>query len=466
MKTLLITLSFLTAGMITSTAEEPSQKHTFKDASEKYTFTIDTTTASDLTEWVKSELTPVVKAWYPKIVEMLPSEGFQAPQEVVITFKDDLGGIPAYAAGNRISCNSGWYRKELKREAKGCTVHELVHVAQQYGRKLQPEAMKFPGWMTEGLADYIRWFLYEPESKGAELSARQADRVNYDGNYRITANFLNWVVGKHSPKIVAELNAAAREGRYHDSMWIKLTGKTVAELGAEWKAALKGTAAVVNAGQSNQLSDAERADGWKLLFDGKSLDGWNNFKATTIKPGWQVQDGTLACIDPKNAGDLCTKESFDWFELQLEYNISEAGNSGIIYHVSPEGGAVWASGPEFQLEDNQKAKDPVRCGWLYGLYQPPVDAATGKTLDATKPVGEWNQVRLVISPEKCEHFINGVKYFEYQLGSEDFRKRVAASKFNQMPLFAKERKGFLALQGDHGQVRFRNIKLKPLSAVK
>jgi hypothetical protein len=212
----------------------------------------------------------------------------------------------------------------------------------------------------------------------------------------------------------------------------------------------------------NTLSDAEKKEGWKLLFDGTSNKGWHSFKRHDVLLGWQVKDGTLACVDPHNAGDLCTDDKYDWFDLRLEYNISEGGNSGIMFHVTDAGNAVWATGPEFQLEDNTKAADPIRCGWLYALYKPPVDPATGKPLDATKPVGQWNQVRLVISPEKCEHYINGVKYFEYVLGSQDFKDRVAKSKFHSMPNFAKADSGYISLQGDHGQVAFRNIKLLPL----
>lgn len=212
----------------------------------------------------------------------------------------------------------------------------------------------------------------------------------------------------------------------------------------------------------NTLTAREKADGWVLLFDGQDLNGWHNFKREGVRPGWQVKDGALTCVDPHNAGDIVTTDQYEWFELQLDYNISEAGNSGIMYHVTDAGGAAWATGPEFQLEDNKEAKDPQRCGWLYALYQPPIDSATGKILDATKPVGEWNHVRLLISPTKCEHDINGVKYFEYVLGSEDFNARVAKSKFAKMPGFAKAPAGYIALQGDHGSVSFRNIKVRPI----
>src|SRR3954464_11812276 len=87
----------------------------------------------------------------------------------------------------------------------------------------------------------------------------------------------------------------------------------------------------------NTLSDEEKKAGWKLLFDGKSLDGWHNFKKKDVRPGWQGKAGTLACVDPHNAGDLCTNDQFDWFELQLDYNISHGGNSGIIYHITDKG---------------------------------------------------------------------------------------------------------------------------------
>ncbi len=211
----------------------------------------------------------------------------------------------------------------------------------------------------------------------------------------------------------------------------------------------------------NTLTDEEKKAGWKLLFDGKSTDGWHNFKKDTVNVGWQVKDGTLAVVDPKKAGDLVTKDEFDWFELSLEYNISKGGNSGIMYHITNAGGAMWATGPEIQLQDNIEWHDPELSGWLYALYKPPVDPKTNKPLDATKPPGEWNHVRVVITPEKCEHYMNGVKYFEYVLGSDDFKARVAKSKFGRMQTFAKFDKGFIGLQGDHGQVAFRNITSPP-----
>jgi hypothetical protein len=427
----------------------------------KYQIIIDTTETPDLADWAAKELAPVVKEWYPKLVAMLPSDGYEAPTRVSITFSADMQGVAA-TGGTRVRCAATWFRRNLQGEAKGAVVHELVHVVQNYGiaRRNNPNATRTPGWLVEGICDYIRWFLYEPQTHGADITSRNIANARYDGNYRISGNFLNWVVGTYDKDLITKLNAAAREGRYTEDLWKTITGRTVQELGDEWKASLEKE--IAEAAKMNTLTEEEKAAGWKLLFNGESLDGWHNFRRQDIRPGWKVVNGVLICADPHDAGDLCTNDRFEWFELQLEYNISPAGNSGIMYHVTDEARSAWASGPEFQLEDNAAAADPVRCGWLYALYQPPTDPATGKPLDATKPAGQWNHIRLLISPEKCEHVINGVKYFEYVLGSEDFQQRVAKSKFSRMPLFAKPTTGYIALQGDHGQVSFRNIKIRTI----
>jgi len=368
----------------------------------------------------------------------------------------------AGTGGTRISCGANWFRKQLQGEAKGAVVHELVHVVQNYGlaRRTNPNPTRTPGWVVEGIADYIRWFLYEPETRGAEITSRNISRARYDASYRISGNFLNWVTETYDIDIVRKLNAAAREGRYSKELWTQSTGHTVQQLGDEWKASMEKQ--IAEDAAANRLTEEEKAAGWTLLFNGTNLEGWHNFGREDVRPGWQVRNGALVCADPRNAGDLCTNNQYDWFELQIDYNITEAGNSGIIYHVTDQGRTTWATGPEFQLEDNVKASDSVRCGWLYALYQPPQDPNTGKPLDATRPVGQWNHIRLLITPEKCEHEINGVKYFDYVLGSEDFKQRVAKSKFGRMPLFAQSDIGYIALQGDHGQVSFRNIKIRPI----
>ncbi|HEX5105857.1 MAG TPA: DUF1080 domain-containing protein, partial [Pirellulaceae bacterium] len=143
----------------------------------------------------------------------------------------------------------------------------------------------------------------------------------------------------------------------------------------------------------NTLTDEEKAAGWKLLFDGKTTEGWRNYKKPEIGEGWKVEDGALVRA-AGGAGDILTKDKYGAFELSLEFNISKGGNSGLMFHVTEEGGAPWHTGPEIQIQDNQDGHDPQKAGWLYQLYQPEGD------LDAARPAGEWNQIRILITPEK------------------------------------------------------------------
>lgn len=203
---------------------------------------IDTTDSPDLTEWVQQELAPVVKEWYPKIIAMLPSDGYEAPKNVSITFSERMQGVAA-TGGTRVSCASTWFRRELEGEAKGAIVHELVHVVQQYGRARGRGRARPPGWLVEGIPDYIRWYLYEPQSRGAEIRQQNIARARYDGSYRISANFLNWVTGQHDPELVRKLNAAIRDGAYSEAMWKELTGMSVEELDGKWREQLASPAA-------------------------------------------------------------------------------------------------------------------------------------------------------------------------------------------------------------------------------
>jgi hypothetical protein len=204
----------------------------------------------------------------------------------------------------------------------------------------------------------------------------------------------------------------------------------------------------------NTLTKAEMKAGWKLLFDGKTTKGWHNFKATTVGPGWTIADGVLTSSDPEHAGDILSDEKFEWFELTLDFNIAKGQNSGIMYHVADTGDATWHSGPEIQIYDDHGEADAQKTGYLYQLYKP--------TKEAAKPAGEWNHMRVLISKKKCETDINGVKYYEYVLGSPDFWARVKKSKFSAFPEFAKLVKGSIGIQGDHGTVSFKNVKIRPL----
>ncbi len=213
----------------------------------------------------------------------------------------------------------------------------------------------------------------------------------------------------------------------------------------------------------NELSVSEQKAGWKLLFDGRSTKGWRNYKRDAISDGWKVQNGELIRAD-KGAGDILTTDQFDNFELSLEFKISPEGNSGIMFLVTEDGGAPWHSGPEIQIQDNVHGHDPQKAGWLYQLYKPAPDRATGEIPDACRPAGEWNHVQLRVTEAGCEINVNGIRYAQFQIGSEDWNRRVAASKFSQFPNFGKAKQGHICLQ-DHGNVvAFRNIKVRTLAA--
>jgi glucose/arabinose dehydrogenase len=215
------------------------------------------------------------------------------------------------------------------------------------------------------------------------------------------------------------------------------------------------------AAAENTLSPAEEKAGWRLLFDGRTTDGWRNYRREQISDGWQVRDGALVRA-AAGAGDLITVEQFDHFELSLEYRISQGGNSGIMFHVTEDAPQPWHSGPEIQILDNARGRDAQKSGWLYQLYAPPPDPWTGKTADATRPAGQWNHVQLRVTPAECEINLNGYRYAQFQIGSDDWNRRVARSKFAQLAGFGRAGRGHICLQ-DHGdEVAFRNIKIRPL----
>jgi hypothetical protein len=212
-------------------------------------------------------------------------------------------------------------------------------------------------------------------------------------------------------------------------------------------------AGVLLAGGSGRASMQEAA---RPLFDGRTLDGWRAFMSEGPPPGWAAVDGTLARTGP--GGDILTTDEFGDFELRLQWKIAEGGNSGIFFRVVSEGSQVWESGPEMQILDNARhvdGKNPLTsAGSNYGLHAP--------VRDVTRPIGEWNDVRLVVAGAKVEHWLNGVKVVEYELWSPAWESLVKGSKFVTMPAYGRAKRGRIALQ-DHGDpVWFRNITIRPM----
>jgi hypothetical protein len=195
--------------------------------------------------------------------------------------------------------------------------------------------------------------------------------------------------------------------------------------------------------------------GWQTLFDGKSLANWKGYKTDAIPDGWKIADGALVKDAP--VADIVTKDQFGNFELELEWRIGVAGNSGIFYRGTEEYDHIYWTAPEYQLLDDIKGSDNktrLTCaGAAYALYPSPAGHL--------KRVGEWNQTRIVARGAHVEHWLNGVKLLAYELWSPDWEAKVKASKFGEWPNYGRAKRGYIALQGDHaGSLGFRNIRIR------
>jgi len=222
--------------------------------------------------------------------------------------------------------------------------------------------------------------------------------------------------------------------------------------------ALMAIASSLGAADPNTLTSAEKAAGWRSLFDGRSLDGWRGYKTEAPGPGWIVRDGAIV-LTPVKSGDLVTKEVFADFELSFEWNISEGGNSGVVYRAGLGDRAPHQTGPEYQVLDNANAKDNVIGNHLAGsLY----DLGPEVPRDLARPAGQWNLSRIVVRGWHVEHWLNGQRVAAVDLRSEDGKAWIAKSKFKGWPKFASLPAGHITLQ-DHGNAAaFRAIKIREM----
>jgi len=201
------------------------------------------------------------------------------------------------------------------------------------------------------------------------------------------------------------------------------------------------------------LSNSE----WTVLFDGKTVKGLRGYKQSGFPDSWEIVDGTLKTV-PGHGVDLISEEVYKNFELELEWKVPKGGNSGIFYFATEEGDYIWQSALEMQVVDDEKHIDGkntlTSAGALYAMIAP--------SANVVKPVGEFNQVRIKVKNNHVEHWLNGTKIVEYVYGSDMMWDLVAKSKFNKMPLFAKASEGHIGLQGDHGLIWYKNIRIRRL----
>lgn len=215
----------------------------------------------------------------------------------------------------------------------------------------------------------------------------------------------------------------------------------------------------------NALSSAQKQAGWQLLFDGSSLESWRGFQRDSVPDGWVVENRTMHFTGRASSQDgeppltLVTADTYSDFELLIEWKISPDGNSGIMYRVSEEEKLPYLTGPEYQVLDNATLSENDslhQAGSLYGLYAP--------ATDTTKPIGEFNETRIVVRGPHVEHWLNGTKLLEAEIGSETWAQHVEGTKFANWSRFAQPDSGHIALQ-DHGHpVWYRDVKIRPLSS--
>jgi len=220
---------------------------------------------------------------------------------------------------------------------------------------------------------------------------------------------------------------------------------------------------------ANQLAKAEKAAGWRLLFDGKTWEGWRGFHKDTVPAGWAIEDGCIKKLPAQGelgqaGGDLITVDQFDNFEFSVEWKLSKGANSGIKYLISENLPPTGKSGVsfEYQVLDDDNHPDAKQgiagnrtAGSLYDL----IPASKDKKLN---PPGQFNHTRIVVKGNHIEHWLNGVKVVEFERGGEKLKQHIAESKFKNTKGFGETAKGHILLQ-DHGDaVCYRNIKIREL----
>jgi hypothetical protein len=213
----------------------------------------------------------------------------------------------------------------------------------------------------------------------------------------------------------------------------------------------------------NTLTAAEAAAGWTLLFDGRTTAGWRGFKSASFPAaGWVVDDGALRHVAGQGGGDIVTTEQYDSFDFQLEWKISPAGNSGIKYLID-ENLTSGRSGLGFEMQvlDDERHPDAKAgkggnriAGALYDLIAP-----ANRVLH---PVGQWNHARVVSRNGHVEHWLNGAKVLEFEIGSPEMKALIAGSKYNVNPGFGDVRRGHILLQDHADDAWFRNIRIRRL----
>lgn len=213
------------------------------------------------------------------------------------------------------------------------------------------------------------------------------------------------------------------------------------------------------AGPDNTLTEKEKKEGWKLLFDGKTTNGWKTYK-NKESDGWQIANGELSCKleGVKSRADLITVEKYGDFELLVDWKVAPSANSGIVYRCNEENGSSYESGNEYQLIDDEgykeKLEDWQKSGADYAMHPPSKIAA--------KPAGQYNTTKIVAKGAHVEHWLNGVKVADFEMWTPEWQALKAKSKFKDKADWATLKVGQIALQDHGGGLSFKNIKIRKI----
>jgi len=211
----------------------------------------------------------------------------------------------------------------------------------------------------------------------------------------------------------------------------------------------------------NQLTDREKADGWKLLFNGQNMDGWRTYQ-NKENDSWEVTDGALHCKpegEAEQRADILTVDQYGDFELAFDWKIAPTDNSGVIYRATEEFEQPYLSGPEYQVIDDKGYPDKLSPTQTSGSNYDMHAAPDNKPIN---PPGEWNTARIIAKGNHVEHWLNGTKVVEYEINSADWKKLKDGSKWKDAKGYGASSKGHIDLQDHGGEVWYRNIRVKTL----
>ncbi len=375
-----------------------------------------------------------------------------------------------------VQVRSNVFEVETKTEWKGKTLTIPAQRVHGYQIEIDPDVQRKRMW-SAGIYDEARrgWLFPVPGDKAQEKTfSEQGLKIFKPGDWnqvRVEAigdSIKTWLNGEPRADLKDSMTASGFIGLQVHS--IESADKAGTQV--RWRN-LKITEVEP---AINRLNAAEKATGWRLLWDGKTSDGWRSAKAETFPSrGWEIKDGVLSVLASGGAeaaagGDIITRERFSEFELTLDFKITPGANSGIKYLCQPNLDPITGSGArtttgsaiglEFQILDDERHPDAKlgrdgnrTIGSLYDL----IPAAASKQ---PNPIGEWNQARVLVRGKHVEHWLNGAKVVEYERGTPAFKERVMASKYKTIPGFGEWTDGHILLQ-DHGdKVSYRNVKIR------